>query len=265
MQIVRRSMPSYLIELFDKRKMEQQPRRGMRHDFDKKQQQIILSWLSRAGELEGDDYAAFISVWISFNAYCYGRFALEANRRRANLCSDKGLRTIGPEPIPAVGVVYSDPAKIRIELNQPGRIVIDLVERYTEDIIYSEFVKAFQSNYIKWLENPDFFRSVQEFRNALQKEDSRHYVINMVRISKYREYVENKLDFDTIARRNVVVPFEDINSLSELKNALYQVRCNVFHGEKVPGNVNDDHIVSTAYFPLRQIMEKLSHDFSISC
>lgn len=237
----------------------------MHHSFDEKQQRIILSWLSRAGELEGDAYAAFISVWISFNAYCYGRFALEANRRRANLCNDNGLRTIGSEPIPAVGVVHSDSAKIRIDLDQPGRIIIDLVERYTEDIIYSEFAQSLQNDYMKWLVNPDFLSSVQGFRNALQKEDGRHYVINMVRISKYREYVENKLNFDTIARRNIVIPFEDINSLSELKNALYQVRCNVFHGEKVPGNVNDDRIVSTAYFPLRQIMEKLSHDFYISC
>jgi hypothetical protein len=54
------------------------------------------------------------------------------------------------------------------------------------------------------------------------------------------------------------VPFENYADLTQLKNVLYQVRCNVFHGEKVPGDVNDDRIVRAAYPVLLRIMQQLA-------
>jgi hypothetical protein len=55
----------------------------------------------------------------------------------------------------------------------------------------------------------------------------------------------------------VIVPFEAVGDLKQLKNALYQVRCNIFHGEKVPGNVNDDRITRTALPVLRRFVAHL--------
>ena len=46
--------------------------------------------------------------------------------------------------------------------------------------------------------------------------------------------------------RNVIVAVKESGELNQIIDVLYQVRCNVFHGEKVPGEVNDDRIVCAA-------------------
>lgn len=38
---------------------------------------------------------------------------------------------------------------------------------------------------------------------------------------------------------------------------LYQIRCNIFHGEKTPGDFNDDRIVKNALPLLRHIVDYL--------
>lgn len=35
---------------------------------------------------------------------------------------------------------------------------------------------------------------------------------------------------------------------------LHQIRCNVFHGEKIPGELNDDRIVNAATPVLRELL-----------
>jgi hypothetical protein len=96
---------------------------------------------------------------------------------------------------------------------------------------------------------------VKAFRNSLAK-NGKWYVVNMARSHDY----DPMADYNTMVARNIIVPFDNYTNLNELKNVLYQVRCNVFHGEKVPGEINDDRIVKTAYPVLLAIMETLVTD-----
>jgi hypothetical protein len=49
-----------------------------------------------------------------------------------------------------------------------------------------------------------------------------------------------------------------VGNLRQLKSVLYQIRCNVFHGEKAPGDVNDDRIVRAAHPVLDFIVRQLN-------
>ena len=81
---------------------------------------------------------------------------------------------------------------------------------------------------------PEFNKVVENFKQALFKgHDGKHYIINMARIEDYQRIHNDKLNMDTLGPP-IVYPFEDIHNLFDLKNVLYQVRCNIFHGEKVP-------------------------------
>ena len=220
--------------------------------LDDKQRRIITTWLKRSRDLTDDPYASFIALWISFNAFCYARYAKNANRRRADLRNGTGLNVLTSEPARAEGTAILEDQRFRLEIETPGRISILISERYTEDIIFSQFASHYQSCYDELLKQPNFEESVKAFRNSLAKND-RWYVINMARSDDYNP----KGDYQAMVQRNIIVPFKNYKKLTELKNALYQVRCNVFHGEKVPGELNDDRIVKTAYPVLFAIMEAL--------
>ena len=55
--------------------------------------------------------------------------------------------------------------------------------------------------------------------------------------------------------KKIVVPFDDFTKLSQVKRVLYQIRCNIFHGAKVPGEVNDDRITKCAIPILRRLVQ----------
>lgn len=63
----------------------------------------------------------------------------------------------------------------------------------------------------------------------------------MARIKAYNQ----SEDIDVQSKRNILVLCEK-NDLKTIKNVLYQIRCNIFHGEKIPGDINDDRIVKSA-------------------
>jgi len=224
----------------------------LNHYFDDKQKRIISSWLARSRSLTADPYAAFMALWISFNAYCYALYAKKAQKRRADLRVDKGLRLITSEPSRAECTISLESERFKIEIEQPGRISIMVSEKYTEDVVFSEFAKQFQQQYSELLKGQDFHASVETFQKSLYKKDhDKYYVVNMARSNEY----DPSGNYESMVAKNIIIPFEDINDLKQLKNALYQVRCNVFHGEKVPGDINDDRIVKTAYPVLLSLME----------
>ena len=66
-----------------------------------------------------------------------------------------------------------------------------------------------------------------------------------------------------MARSNVIVLCEK-NDLTTLKNVLYQIRCNIFHGEKTPGDINDDRIVKSAFPILKYLVENLIDMYEIN-
>jgi hypothetical protein len=65
------------------------------------------------------------------------------------------------------------------------------------------------------------------------------YVINMLKADKYDAGATIK----ELNQNGVIAAVSDPESLAEIVGVLYQIRCNVFHGEKAPGNVNDDCFV----------------------
>ncbi len=221
-------------------------------DFDKRQVRIIRAWLSRSRDTASDAYDAFIGLWIAFNAYCYGRYARLAHRNRADLRNEAGLQSLSDAPIAAVGQIVREPSRVRLELTQPGRVVIVIRERYTEDIVFSQFAKDFRVTYLDWLKDSQFAAHVAAFHAALSR-SGRHYVVNMAASNRY-----DPKRLAALANQGVIVLFEDPKKLEDLVDVLYQVRCNVFHGEKVPYDLNDDKIVKAAHLVLLFIVEKLT-------
>ena len=71
-----------------------------------------------------------------------------------------------------------------------------------------------------------------------------------------------KEDINKLLNQKILVLCED-NNLDTIKNVLYQIRCNIFHGEKIPGDVNDDTIVKSANPVLKYILNYLINEQEI--
>lgn len=125
-------------------------------------------------------------------------------------------------------------------------------EKYTEEKIFSEFAKTTQTKYCLTLDNNPVFReAVDSLREAIRKHNG-HYVLNLSKKSLAEVDLWDPLRVKQ--GTNLLSSFHDKRKLSLLINVLYQVRCNVFHGQKVPGDPNDDRIVKTALPVLSQLL-----------
>lgn len=210
-----------------------------------KQKHLINAWL----QLEsGDEYGRYMSTWIAFNALCYALFADEASRRRPDLIDDRGLNEITGEVRAEGRIEVRVDGRVSIRLEIPGRIRIDIRERYTEDRIFSAFASKFQPDYERWLLLPEFSTELANFLEAIRRPRG-EYVINMLRVDEH----SSDRDPAEMAAKNIVVAISDRANLRELIAVLYQVRNNMFHGEKVPGDINDDRVVRAA----RPVLEGL--------
>lgn len=220
--------------------------------FDDKQKKLINSWHTLAAKSE-DSYMAFMAEWIAFNAICYNLYFKKATIERANIDRSKSkLDSIHEKFNPNANVeaqntkLTGTKEKWSVDILLPERLFISVSHNYTEDIIFNEFVKGNQS----WYNNKpsDLF---EKLKNSLAKGDE-HFVINMAKSNSYNS--EN--DMKEMAKKNIIILCED-NNLKTIKNVLYQVRCNIFHGEKIPGDINDDRIVKNAFPLLNHIVQNL--------
>lgn len=59
--------------------------------------------------------------------------------------------------------------------------------------------------------------------------------------------------YDTHRRRRRTI--RDENNLTEVATCLYQVRCNLFHGGKMPGNPRDERLVEASYKVVSRLIE----------
>jgi hypothetical protein len=195
-----------------------------------------------------------MALWVGFNAYCYGHYASEAFRQRADIGKkSSGLTQLGDERLTVAGTIQKDDNRITIDLRSPGKIKITIAERYTEDHIFSEFATQHAQSYEHLLGQQEFSGLVQNLKAALRRPDGHSYVVNMSKASQY----ELDGDVEGMAARGIIVMFDHTSSLGALKDVLYQIRCNVFHGEKVPGEVNDDRILQTATPILQALLHAL--------
>lgn len=223
--------------------------------FDHKQITIINTWFDMAKKYESKEeyYTAFIALWISFNAFCYAKFAVEANGLRSDLKDkDNAKKYINSKYCDVVGSIVGDGEQIRLKIIQPIALSLSIKEKYTEDLIFSKFAKTYQNLYLELLENLDFKSVVSSLRESLKKQNG-YYVLNMLKAVSGTD----KMPISQLKNEGRAVLFYKIESLMELTKVLYQIRCNVFHGEKIPGNLNDDQILKTAFPALFCLMQAI--------
>lgn len=212
---------------------------------------LIQGWIIQS-EQTNNYYFSFMSLWIAFNALCYGLFHQEANQQRADL--KKSPRPV-LQPGPAKAEVLLKDNKVVIDFKERNLTArIEICEKYSEDIIFNEFATKTQKLYQAELESDQEFRDqVKSFHDAIRKPNG-CYILNMSRGDHQgvESWPEKQIES---AQSNLLSRFDDIRNLSELKGVLYQVRCNVFHGGKIPGIANDDKIVRAASPVLRRLLE----------
>jgi len=217
--------------------------------FDDKQKNLICSW-HNLSEQSLDSYMAFMAEWIAFNAICYNLYYENAIIERANIDRSKSkLNKIHEKFNPTADLIVQEAKlvgtieKWSIDLMLPERLFITVSHNYTEDIIFNEFVKENQ----KWYDNKPT-ELFDNLKKSLSK-GGRNFVVNMAKSSSY----DQKIDIDILASKNIIILCEE-NNLKTIKNVLYQIRCNIFHGEKIPGDINDDTIVKSSLPLLKHIV-----------
>ena len=223
----------------------------MKKYFDDKQKTLINAWITQASE-SSNEYLKFMSNWIAFNAICYNLFFEQAVMERAELNRGKSKLRKFKESVKQNNDIQAQSTsitlkkeRIEIDIKVPERLNFSIKEKYTEDLIYEQFVKSYSD---KISVGHEIFQNLKE---SLKKED-RSYVINMARIQAYNQ----SEDVDDQSKDNILVLCEK-NNLRTIKNVLYQIRCNIFHGEKIPGDINDDRIVKSANPILERITKYL--------
>lgn len=223
----------------------------MKKYFDDKQKTLINAWISQATE-SSNEYLKFMSNWIAFNAICYNLFFEQAVMDRAEIDTGKSKLPRIKASVKHYNEIQAQSTsltlkkeRIEIDIKMPERLNFSIKEKYTEDLIYVQFVKS----YLNKIDVGD--EIFQKLKESLKK-DNRFYVINMARIKEFNEAE----DIDLQAKRNILVLCET-NNLKTIKNVLYQIRCNIFHGEKIPGDLNDDRIVKSANPILNRITKYL--------
>ncbi|MCF8340735.1 MAG: hypothetical protein K9I82_07155 [Chitinophagaceae bacterium] len=230
--------------------------------FDEKQRKLICTWHNLSEKSE-DYYMAFISEWIAFNAICYNLYHEKAILERASI--DRKKSKLGEIEkklnqslnISAEGAVIKNiNDKWQLDVTFPDRLFISISKTFTEDNIFTLFVEDFSKWYLDNLvTNEALFL---QLKKALKKSENgidRYYVINMARSEDYRINYSS-MDIVQLDQRNIIKLCET-NELLTIKNVLYQIRCNIFHGEKTPGDINDDRIVRSALPLLRLIVNYL--------
>lgn len=212
----------------------------MKKYFDEKQKTLINAWISQATE-SSNEYLKFMSNWIALNAICYHLFFEQAVMDRAELDRGKSKLPKIKESVKQNTEIKAQSTsitlkkeRIEIDIKTPERLNFSIKEKYTEDLIYEQFVKSYSN---KIIVGKEIFQNLKE---SLKKDD-RFYVINMARILAF----DQSEDINVQSKRNILVLCEK-NDLKTIKNVLYQIRCNIFHGEKIPGDINDDRIVKSA-------------------
>jgi len=93
-----------------------------------------------------------MAAWIAFNALCYALFAQNANRRRADLSDDRGLAGLVGTVRARGSLELRRDGRVRIRIEEPGVIQIDIRDRYTEDVVFADFARTYAAPFVTWLE-----------------------------------------------------------------------------------------------------------------
>lgn len=107
---------------------------------------------------------------------------------------------------------------------------------------YSE--KKYQNVYAGLLKNPDFEHELNDFLDLINTKTR-----FKGKIADLRPDMRNKED--------QAQPFSDINNFEEFVLVSYQIRCNLFHGNKSTSDDGDTAIVSAINAPFIRFLEKV--------
>ena len=228
--------------------------------MDEKQKKLILAWHEQSVN-SSNEYLKFMSNWIAFNAICYSLYHEKAIRERAQIDTGKSKIEKVVQLLVNEDGGYSAEAKIvgredrlTIDIKLPERLFLTIKKTFTEDNIYREFIRDYEA---KFNIDEDFIELVEKFQESIFR-DNNYYVINMLKIKKF-----NQKDITKMIEDEVVVQLNEIK-YSNTQKVLYQIRNNIFHGEKVPGNVNDDRIVKGANPVLNYIVSACIKNLKIN-
>jgi hypothetical protein len=156
-------------------------------------------------------------------------------------------------------VIESKNNSWNLDIHFPDRLFLSISKIFTEDRIYDLFAIEYSKWYSESIsENETYFQDIKESLKKNDENIERYYVINMAR---FKDFSFSK-DIDSQANSNIIKLCES-NDLQTIKNVLYQIRCNIFHGEKIPGDINDDRIVKSALPMLRFLVNKLIENYKI--
>jgi hypothetical protein len=252
----------------------------MSHFYDK-QINNILSWHSLSEKSE-DNYIAFMAEWIAFNAICYNLYYEKAVKERANINNNSNqIKTIRERfnQTNELNAVETKITKIhdkwnvnivleqRTTLEQRTNLKLSIDIDYIEAIIF----KAYVDEHGKWYTENTLLSN--ELFNSLKtslKKGERNFVVNMAKHNKFKALLDRakqhkykeENDIKVMADKNIIFMCEK-NNLITIKDVLYQIRCNIFHGAKTPGDAEDDTIVKSALPILRLLVDTLIAKYKI--
>ncbi len=228
--------------------------------MDEKQKKLILAWHEQSVN-SSNEYLKFMSNWIAFNAICYSLYHEKAIREKAQIDTGKSkiekvvqLLVNEDEGYSAEAKIVGREDRLTIDIKLPERLFLTIKKTFTEDNIYREFIRDYEA---KFNIDKDFIELVEKFQESIFR-DNNYYVINMLKIKKF-----NQKDISKMIEDEVVVQLNEIK-YSNTQRVLYQIRNNIFHGEKVPGDVNDDRIVKGANPVLNYIVSTCIKNLKIN-
>jgi len=227
--------------------------------FDDKQRFLIEKWVDISYN-QNDYYLKFMTLWVAFNAICVNLYHKSAWKERINFDDRTKLKKIvdildnnGDINIQSEVKIKNTDKGWSVDIKNPERILLNIQEKYNEDLIFLKFVEDNKDWYEKDIENN---RSLyNRLRLSLKKQYKNEDIFYIINMSKKEKYDPEK-DLKEMARENIIILCNN-NNLGNVKSLLYQIRCNIFHGEKTPGDINDDGIVKDAYPILDYIINKL--------
>jgi len=229
--------------------------------FDDKQVKLISSWHQLSVNSD-DEYMKFISNWICLNAICVHLYSDYANKERISIDRKKSKLVKLKSKVDEEKTIIAEEAKIieknnKLEVNIkfPERLCVYIQEKYTEDLVFEKFSDTHKNE----IEIPDI--DYLTLRKALTKFNSEAYVINMSKSALFNEFYD-QISTKEMSDKNIIVLL-DKNNLTTIQKVLYQIRCNIFHGEKGPGDLNDDRIVEASNPVLDYIIKHLLNKYDI--
>lgn len=240
-------------------------------DLDREQQDT-LRWLpERAKEqaAKGNFLEAFLLQWIAFNALCDAAYRDEAWRLVAKLKNGRNLQILKDgSRISGKFVRRQDGCELIIE--SPAEVSISLEEKNIESMLYSAFARDFErsirrmpeklqekySELRTWLLNAHtgcqsalslLYEKECDARDSHTLRRTAPVIIDYAELRRHRKKWKNAT-YDQLRGAGVFIELSADADIPQVVRAIYKLRCNLFHGSRLPAGYNSfTSLVPLAY------------------